>query len=234
MKFSSPAPIQQAGLASARPAAAQRRFPGMLLLLFLLFTAVLGIRPISRSDWLLENLIVLLALPALIYGAWSLRISRLAYAGVFIFFCLHEVGAHYTYSLVPYDSAFREIFGRGLNELLGWERNHFDRLVHFLYGFLMMPYTLDLFAERAPPQKLWRFLMPVFFVMGHSALYELLEWGAALVFGGDLGQAFLGTQGDIWDAQKDTALATLGACLSIGLLNVSGLAPKPIRPVAVA
>lgn len=210
--------------------AANWRFPGSLLLVFLLLTAVLGLRPVSRSDWLLENLIVLLALPALIYGAWSLRISRLAYAGVFIFFCLHEVGAHYTYSLVPYDGAFRSVFGRGLNELLGWERNHFDRLVHFLYGFLMMPYTLDLFAQRASPQRLWRFLMPLFFIMGHSALYELLEWGAALVFGGELGQAFLGTQGDIWDAQKDTALASLGACVSLGLLHGLGLAPGRPRP----
>jgi len=211
------------------PAPASQRFAASLLAVFLLLTAGLGIRPASRSDWLLENLIVLLALPALIYGAWHLRISRLAYAGVFLFFCLHEVGAHYTYSLVPYDSIFRPVFGHGLNELLGWERNHFDRLVHFLYGFLVMPYTLDLFAERAAPQRLWRFLMPVFFIMGHSALYELLEWGAALVFGGDLGQAFLGTQGDIWDAQKDTALATLGACLSIGLLHGFGLVPQPRR-----
>lgn len=194
------------------------RFPGILLGVFLVLVAVSGWRPVSRQDWLLENTLVLFAVPLLTWGVTRLRISRLSYGAVFVFFCLHEIGAHYTYSLVPYDAATRAVLGRGLNEALGWDRNHYDRLVHFLYGFLLMPYTLELFAQRAPPRGIWRFLMPVFFLMGHSALYELIEWAAAEVFGGQLGQEFLGTQGDVWDAQKDTGLASLGAVLSAGLL----------------
>lgn len=210
--------MNRPGPVSGRCAGGERGFPGGLLAVFLVLAAVLGWRPVSRSDWLLENVLVLVAVPLLAWGATRLRISRLSYGAVFVFFCLHEVGAHYTYSLVPYDAASRAVLGRGLNEVLGWDRNHYDRLVHFLYGFLLMPYTLELFAQRAPPRGLWRFVMPVFFLMGHSALYELIEWGAAVVFGGQLGQEFLGTQGDIWDAQKDTALASLGAAVSAGLL----------------
>ncbi|MFM7101321.1 MAG: DUF2238 domain-containing protein [Verrucomicrobiota bacterium] len=212
----------------ARPEAGDLRFPARLLAVFLVLAAGLGWRPVSRPDWLLENAIVAVAVPLLAWGATRLRISRLSYGAVFIFFCLHEIGAHYTYSLVPYDAASQAVLGRGLNEVLGWDRNHYDRLVHFLYGFLLMPYTLELFAQRAPPRGLWRFVFPVFFLMGHSALYELIEWAAAVVFGGQLGQEFLGTQGDVWDAQKDTALATAGAVVSaVVLLTFRGFPEAP-------
>jgi putative membrane protein len=78
----------------------------------------------------------------------------------------------------------------------------------------MLPVAWDLFAARAAPRGLWRWLMPLLFVMSHSVIYELVEWLAAEVFGGDLGQAYLGTQGDVWDAQKDMALAALGALVA--------------------
>jgi putative membrane protein len=71
---------------------------------------------------------------------------------------------------------------------------------------------------RMSPQRLWRWLMPVFFIMSHSVIYEMIEWIAAVMFGGDLGVAYLGTQGDEWDAQKDMALASSGAVA--GLLVV--------------
>ncbi len=97
-------------------------------------------------------------------------------------------------------------------------RNHYDRFVHFSYGLLLMPAAWELIRARMAPQGLWRWLMPVLFIMSHSVIYEMIEWIAALVFGGDLGVAYLGTQGDVWDAQKDMALAASGAV--IGLLIV--------------
>jgi putative membrane protein len=87
--------------------------------------------------------------------------------------------------------------------------------VHFLYGLLAIPAALDIVDARAPTTRLWRWLLAVGFVTSHSLLYELIEWGAAEVFGGDLGAAFLGAQGDIWDAHKDMALASLGALLAM-------------------
>jgi putative membrane protein len=97
-------------------------------------------------------------------------------------------------------------------------RNHYDRFVHFSYGLLVLPASWELMQARMSPRGLWRWLMPVFFVMSHSVIYETIEWGAAVIFGGDLGAAYLGTQGDEWDAQKDMALATAGAMLGTALM----------------
>ena len=203
------------------------RYPLALLCVLVAWTALLGIAPVSRSDWLLENVIVAIAVPLLVFGYGRLRFSALAYGALFVFFMLHEVGAHYTYSEVPYDRWVEAAFGTGLNPLLGFERNHFDRLVHLSYGLLLAPCAVELLDARAPPRGLWRWLLPVLFIMSHSVLYETVEWLAAEVFGGDLGQAFLGTQGDQWDAQKDMALAMLGAAISVTWLRASRAARRP-------
>lgn len=171
--------------------------------------------PWFRQDWLLENLLVFVALPLLAWGYRTLPFSRAAYACLFVFFVLHEIGAHYTYSEVPYDRAFEALTGTSLNALMGWERNHYDRAIHFLYGLLVTPAAIEILQARAPPRGLWRWLLPVCFVMSHSVLYEMIEWLAAVVFGGELGQAYLGTQGDVWDAQKDSLLATAGSVLAV-------------------
>jgi putative membrane protein len=108
-----------------------------------------------------------------------------------------------------------------LNSYFGFERNHYDRLVHFLYGALVVVPSLELFIAYAPPRKIWRMLMPVCFVMAHSVVYETIEWLAALMVAPELGQAYLGTQGDAWDAQKDMILATGGAIATILLMRWS-------------
>ncbi len=125
--------------------------------------------------------------------------------------CLHEIGAHYTYAEVPYDSFLIKYFGFSFNEAVGWERNNFDRVVHFLYGlFLTYPFR-EVYCRIANGKGFWGYFFPFLFSVAASMSFELLEWAAAEVFGGDLGMAFLGTQGDIWDAHKDMALAALGA-----------------------
>lgn len=191
------------------------RYPAALLAILLAWTAVLGIAPHFRQDWLLENLLVALALPVLVLTYRNLRFSDTAYTCLFLFFMLHEVGAHYTYSLVPYDAWSTALFGTSVSELLGAERNHFDRAVHFLYGVLVTPAVVELFAAKAPPVGVWRFLMPLFFMNAHAVIYETIEWVAAETFGGDLGTAYLGTQGDPFDAQKDMALAFAGTLLAL-------------------
>lgn len=196
-----------------------RHTPAILLGVFAIIWIVLAIRPVSREDWLLENLLTFIAIPTLILTHKRLRFSNAAYTCLFIFFVLHTIGSHYTYSLVPYDEWWRALTGHTLNDSLGFERNHYDRLVHFLYGALMLLPTVELFAAYAPPRGLWRFVMPVSFLMAHSVIYEMIEWIAALVVAPELGQAYLGTQGDEWDAQKDMALATGGAVLAMGLLS---------------
>lgn len=201
------------------------RYPAALLAAFIAIFVALGIAPLYRQDWLLENMLVLIAVPVLVATRRRLRFSNFAYTCIFVFFSIHEIGAHYTYSEVPYDAWFESTFGTGLNALLGFERNHFDRLVHFLYGLLITPAAIELFAHYGRYPRVWAALFPLLFVTSHSVVYELVEWGAALLFGGDLGQAYLGTQGDIWDAQKDMALAALGAAITVCGYALAGRLP---------
>jgi len=146
-----------------------------------------------------------------------LPLSNISYTLIFVFLCLHTVGAHYTYSLVPYDDWTESLTGSRLNDWFGFERNHYDRLVHFAFGLLLAYPIRELFLRVAGARGFWGYYLPLDLTMSFSMLYELIEWGAAVVFGGDLGHAYVGAQGDPWDAHKDMALATLGAliCMSV-------------------
>lgn len=193
------------------------KFPLLLGGLLLALAVALGIAPLDRADWALENALALAAVVALAASHRRFRLSNLSYALVFAMLVLHEVGAHYTYSLVPYDAWWRALFGASLDAALGFERNHYDRLVHFAYGFLIAYPMRELFVRIADVKGFWGYFLPLDMVMSTSMLYELVEWAAAELFGGELGAAYLGTQGDVWDAQKDMALASLGALLSLAI-----------------
>jgi putative membrane protein len=184
------------------------RDPAVLLLAFGAIWTALAIAPWYRQDWLLENLLVFVAVPLLAITSRTLRFSNGAYTCLFVFFVLHAIGAHYTYSEVPWREWLHlQDAGTGPDAA---GRNHYDRFVHFSYGVLMFPAVWELFTARANPQRIWRYVMPVMFLMAHSVIYELIEWSAAELFGGDLGVAYLGTQGDEWDAQKDMGMAAAG------------------------
>ena len=184
------------------------RYPAVLLFAFGAFWTALAIAPSYRQDWLLENVLVFVAVPLLVATSRTLRFSNRAYTCLFVFLVLHEIGAHYTYSEVPWREWLHlQDAGAGPDSA---GRNHYDRFVHFSYGLLMFPAVWELFAARANPQRIWRYVMPVTFLLAHSVVYELVEWGAAAMFGGDLGVAYLGTQGDEWDAQKDMGMAAAG------------------------
>lgn len=193
------------------------RYRLILLALFASAFVALGLAPVSREDWLLENALVVAALVWLIWDARHGRpLSNAAYTLLFAFGLFHELGAHYTYSQVPYEAWFGALSGgRSLDALLGFERNQYDRLVHFLYGLLIAPVAAEVLVERVPLRGAWRFVLPATFMFSHALIYELIEWGAASAFGGELGEAYLGTQGDVWDAQKDMALAVLGTLIAL-------------------
>jgi putative membrane protein len=196
------------------------RYPLCLLAAYLAIWLALAINPVFRKDWLLENIIVFVAVPLFVLTARRLRFSDFAYTCLFAFFVLHAIGAHYTYSLVPYADWWQAL-GGGAPE----GRNHYDRFVHFIYGLLVTPAAVEVFAHYGRYSRPWAFLMPWMFMAGHSVIYELVEFAAAIAFGGDLGQAYLGTQGDVWDSQKDMALALAGATLTLVLLAVRGRLP---------
>lgn len=178
---------------------------------------MLAIDPVDRQTWVLENALVVVAAILLVSTHRRFPLSRVSYVCIFLFLSLHEIGCHYTYSLVPYDELTERIFGTGLNELMGWERNHFDRAIHFFYGLFLVYPIREVFLRIVDVRGFWGYALPLDVAMSTSMLYELIEWGAAMTFGGDLGMAFLGTQGDPWDAHWDMALASLGAFVAMGV-----------------
>lgn len=199
---------------------AHRRYFLVLSVLYVTLWIVLAIDPHDRSDWALENALVVLAAIALLVSYKRLLLSRVSYTLIFVFLCLHAVGSHYTYSLVPYDQAFEAVTGHSFNALLGWDRNHYDRFVHLAYGLLLAYPIRELFLRIADVRGFWGYFLPVVLTMAASMFYELIEWTAAEVFGGELGIAFVGAQGDVWDAQKDMWLATLGALIAMGITAI--------------
>lgn len=184
---------------------------------------VLAIHPYNRKDWALENALAIGFVLTLVASCRWLPLSRISYTLIFIFLGLHEIGAHYTYAEVPYDRWVLECTGGSLNNFFGWERNNFDRVVHFFYGLLFVYPIREIYLRVTDVRGFWGYFLPLDLTMSTSMLFELFEWGAAVIFGGDLGIAYLGTQGDIWDAQKDMAIASLGAVSAMAvtaLLNM--------------
>jgi putative membrane protein len=192
-----------------------RQYRALLAVIFIVWWIALAIHPWHFTDWLLENVMVLVAAVFLVVFNRRLMFSRLSYTLIFVFMCLHIVGAHYTYAEVPYDVWCRHLTGRTFNSLVGWQRNNFDRVVHFAYGLLLAYPIREVFLRVANVRGFWGYFLPLDLTMSTSMLYELIEWGASVAFGGELGQAYLGTQGDEWDAHKDMALASLGALVAM-------------------
>ena len=175
----------------------------------------LAIHPSDRPAWILENALVA-ALFGLLWGVRRLfRFSDVSLLLILLFLSLHSIGSHYTYSEVPYDAWWRALTGHTLNSVFGWERNHYDRLVHFCYGLLLAYPIREFFLRIVEVRGFWAYFLPLDFTLSTSAIYELIEWATAEIFGGDLGMHYLGSQGDIWDAQKDMGLAALGALLAM-------------------
>jgi putative membrane protein len=166
----------------------------------------MAIAPLDRSDWVLENVLVVIAIGLLAMTYKSFPLSRVSYTCIFLFLVLHTLGSHYTYAKVPYDQWLPFLAGG---------RNHFDRLVHFSYGLLLAYPIREMFLRIGSVRGFWGYFLPLDLTMSTSMLYELIEWGAAEAFGGELGAAYLGTQGDVWDAHKDMALASIGALLAM-------------------
>ena len=183
-----------------------------LLGLFLAFAAVwvwAAIRPVYPEDWLLENYLVFAGVPLiLLLGRWF-RLSLISYTLLTLFMILHVIGSHYTYAEVP--------FGFTLQHWVGADRNMYDRLVHFCFGFLVAYPVREVFIRISRAKGFWNYYLPIELTLAFSAIYEILEWLAAVKVNPEAGLAFLGAQGDVWDAQKDMGVAGLGALLAMAI-----------------
>lgn len=165
-----------------------------------------GIRPHDRLTWWLEVTPVLLVVPLLLATARRFPLTRLLTSLIAVHAVILMVGGHYTYALVP--------AGAWVSELLGLARNHYDRLGHFAQGFVPAIAAREVLLRRTPLRVGgWLFLLVTSVCLAVSALYELVEWWAALA-GGEEASAFLGTQGDVWDTQWDMFLCLCGALVA--------------------
>lgn len=169
-----------------------------------------SIEPLSRAVWVAEIIPALGILGIILLVSRYYMFSRTAYVLMFIWLILHTIGSKYTFSEVPFD---------WFNNLIGSERNNFDRVAHFSIGFYAYPIAEYLYRNNYC-DKLLATLFGLFTIMSVAAGYEIIEWWYAATAGGEEGIAFLGSQGDIWDAQKDMLCDTLGATTSLVLFNL--------------
>jgi putative membrane protein len=183
------------------------RFLRHLAFAYAVIWALAAIAPADRSDWLLENVLVFVFVPALVFTHGRFAFSHGAYVMIFVFLSLHALGAHYTYSLTP--------IGFWLQDAFGLARNPYDRGVHVLFGLLLTPPLQELVVRGLGARGAARYVVPVMLALSLSGGYEILEWWAARIVDPDLGIAFIGSQGDEWDSQKDMSLALAGATLSM-------------------
>lgn len=174
----------------------------------ILFT-ILAFNPIDRKTWFVENMTVWIIV-AVIIGlyVWKIRFSKTAYAMMFVLIYLHTIGGHYTFALVPFDY---------VTNFFGFARNHFDRIAHFSVGFYAFAVAEWLYVKKLVSNKFLLFTYPVFLIATIAMTYELVEWVYAMKEPAADAMAYLGSQGDIWDAQKDMLADTLGALTATGI-----------------
>ena len=164
------------------------------------------------SNWILENTLVIIFLVFLTITYRYYQFSDLSYLLICIYLCLHVYGSKYTYAENP--------FGYWLQDRFGSARNPYDRIVHFSFGFLLAYPMREVFLNwlKFPVWVSWA--LPIEITLSVSGMYELIEWAVADVFFPAQGADYLGSQGDIWDAQKDMFLATLGAILATTIVSI--------------
>lgn len=193
----------------------ERAYTDLLAAIFAVVWVLLAIDPLYRQDWMLENFLVVAFALAFLWWRKSIRLSKTSSTLIFIFLCVHEIGAHYTHSEVPYDRWAEALIGITITDLFGFSRNHFDRMEHFFYGLLLSYPMREAYIYARMLKGRLTYTIPITITLAFSAIYEIIEWAAAEIVGGELGVAYLGTQGDVWDAQKDMALAGFGSVLAM-------------------
>jgi putative membrane protein len=171
----------------------------------MVFWSAMAVSPVDWHNWILASLIPAIVLGGLVAGRRVLPLSATSYLLLGVFITLHTVGAHYTYARVPLGDWLSPLFGDG--------RNDYDRIVHFAFGLLLASPIRDVFARVTSARGSLLYYLPVMTIAGLSSLWEILESWVAQIVSPELGAAYLGAQGDVWDAQKDMAAAFFGALL---------------------
>ncbi|SMD02363.1 putative membrane protein [Desulfocicer vacuolatum DSM 3385] len=190
------------------------KLPHILLIAYLILFIILGIKPLSgREVWFAENLPILLIVILFVVTYRWFRFSNLSYFLISFLIFMHTIGGYYTFAAVPFD---------WFTDFFGFERNHYDRIAHFTVGFYAFPIAELLTCKKLTNSKVITYLFALFAIMSLAGTYEVMEWQFAILGDPKAGIEVLGSQGDIWDAQKDIVADTLGAIFAIVIFHFLG------------
>ncbi len=194
--------------------------PHILLGLYIVEFIICGIAPYHRGVWWAENIPIMMIVLAAVIISKYFRFTPTAYIMMFFLIFFHTIGGHYTFERVPFSF---------VSDLFCFERNHFDRMAHFTVGFYAYPIAEVLLKRKLVNTKWVLYLFPVFAIFTVAALYELFEWIFAISTDPEAGMTVLGSQGDIWDAQKDMlsdGLGSITATLLFYIMNRKEISEK--------
>lgn len=192
----------------------QDYYPAILLGIFLIIWVLLALSPNYRSIWLDENILSVGLVVLLVATYHKFRFSNFSYTLLFFFLVLHTIGSHYTYAEMPLFDAVKETFDLS--------RNHYDRVVHFLFGIVFYFPIYEFLSRKLNVKGWWKYFLPFMLIIALKGIYEVLEVGYHLVRESKLVENnFLGMQGDTWDAQKDMFLGMIGAGISWLVLGIT-------------
>jgi putative membrane protein len=184
-------------------------FPHILLVAYVIWFSILAINPHDRAVWFTENFTIIPIVTILvIMYVCKIRFSNLSYALMSVLIFMHTYGGHFTFELAPFN---------WFNELFGFERNMYDRVAHMTVGFYAYPMIEMLLKYKVVNQKWFAYFASFITIPAVAAFYELFEWHYAISADPAAGLAVLGSQGDIWDAQKDMLMDTLGGVIGVVL-----------------
>lgn len=196
------------------------KIPHILLIIYIILFIVLAINPYDRALWFAENIPILLIVLILIFTYKKFQFSDTAYILMSVLIIMHTIGGHYSFARVPFD---------WFTNFFGFERNHYDRIAHFSVGFYAYAAAEFLLKKKLVNSKTILFLFPLFFIISIAAGYEIFEWQYAVMGDPTVGHEVLGSQGDVWDAQKDMFADTLGALTALAFFWVRNI--KDIKEI---
>jgi putative membrane protein len=191
---------------------------------YLIGFGLLAIRPHDRADWALENIFPIAQLIAVVVSYRYFKFTRLSYYMIFVYLFVQSWGGHFTYAEAAPFNWIRDHFNLS--------RNHYDRVAHFMLGFLLGIPIREILMQVIQTSRRWMAFLTASIVLAIGAFYEFIEWWVAVLVTPSLGNAFLGTQGDVWDTQWDMFLALAGAICTLALFQswhdkqLSGVSPK--------
>jgi len=191
----------------------QTHFVAVLAIICALVWIITAIHPVDRQAWVLENILVVIFIAALAFTHRRLQLSNSSYLFIVLFLLLHMVGAHYTYAKMP--------LGLWAKDFFGFSRNHFDRVAHFGFGFVLAFPVRELLLRFSGIRRGWSFWIAAGVILAVSGFFEILESIVAEIVAPGKGVDWLGGQGDEWDAQNDMLSAFLGALLMMGIISSS-------------